>query len=117
MYPTRIPALALALACVAGCSSTIERVDPVPQSVDIGVYEASPPGQRKYVQVRRVWTGQWRSVFGVPLYGAFGIGAADLRNQAVALGGNAVINFGCYPINPASQPELVCNGTVVRFAE
>ena len=70
---------------------------------------------------------------------------AHLRNQAVALGGDAIVNFGCYGLDsdqpavwhaplakvrmiprdstasPAvaaySRQVMICNGTVVRYAD
>jgi len=109
--------LALAAGLASGCSALVERVEPVAQADQIGVYESAPPGKRPYVLVGRVWTGQWKTAFDVRHYATAEAGAADMRNQAVVLGGNAVMNFGCYRLNPASKPDLVCNGTVVKFAE
>ncbi len=110
-------ALALAAGLASGCSSLVERVEPVAQADRIGVYESAPPGKKPYVSVGRIWAGQWKTAFGPPRYATAEAGAADLRNQAVALGGNAVMNFGCYRLDPASKPDLACNGTVVKFAE
>jgi hypothetical protein len=120
----RFSRTALSIAFVAGfasgCSSTVERAEPVAQADQIGVFQAGPPGPRSYVAVRRLWVDKWKSAFDVPHYASAEAGAADLRNQAVALGGNAIMNFGCYRLNPGatgSKPDFICNGTVVKFAD
>ena len=145
--------LALAFACtsVAGCSSfgeifearPIAGTDLAPAAEKIAVYESSPPGPRQYRIVKRLWTQTWQSAFDVPHYASVEAGTADLRNRAAALGGDAIVNFGCYglprdsevawftsmvkarmipkdqtatPAVPAhSRTTLVCNGTVIRY--
>jgi uncharacterized protein YbjQ (UPF0145 family) len=48
----------------------------------------------------------------VPGYASIEDAMADFRRQAASLGGNGVINFGCYRYR---ESGLACNGTVVRF--
>ena len=117
MVPYRCVSIALALATLAGCSGLVAQVDPVPQSDQINVYEAMPPGPRNYRFVKRLWIEPWKSAFDVPHYASVEAGTADLRNQAVALGGDAIINFACYRLNPARKPDLVCNGTVIKYVQ
>ncbi len=111
------PLLALMVLGLSGCSFLDTRAGPSPEAEKIGVFEAYPPGSRGYSVVQRLWVGPWRSAISVPKYASVEAGAADLRNQAVALGGDAVVNFGCYhaDVNPGSA--YYCNGTVIRFTQ
>ena len=112
--------IALVAGCASGCSSTAERGEPVAQAGQVAVLQAGPPGPGSYVAVRRLWVDRWTSAFDVPHYDSPEAGAADLREKAVALGGNAIMNFGCYRLNPGSTgsgPVFICNGTVVKFAD
>jgi hypothetical protein len=100
----------------AGCSSM-----PLPsEGADkIAVYEAEPPDRRPYRLVKRIWVTTWRSVAMVPTYRSVEEGTADLRNQAVVLGGDAIMNFGCYRFDASialeSRPKMICNGNVIKF--
>jgi hypothetical protein len=107
----------LALTGLSGCSMFNPRVGATPEAEKIGVYEAYPPGNRNYRKVVRLWVEPWSSAFSVPHYSSVEAGAADLRNHAVAYGGDAVVNFGCYRIAVDPQSALVCNGTVIRYMQ
>lgn len=106
-------------AFAAGCSSVTGRPQRSPEADKIAVYEAVPADPRPYRLLKRVWVEPWRSAFTVPKYGTIEAGAADLQNQAIALGGDAVMNFGCYRLDagipPGSPVALVCNGNVIRY--
>lgn len=112
-------ASAVAVLCVSGCSMFGGRAEPSPeaaaQAERIGVYEASPPGSSNYRLVTRLWVEPWRSAISVPRYATLEAGVADLRAQAVALGGDAIINFACYHADVDPRSDYYCNGTVVRF--
>ena len=116
-------AFTLCVLCVfaAGCSSFYGHRERSPEADKIAVYETVPPGSRPYRLVKRIWAESRRSAFNVPKYGSNADGAADLQNQAVALGGDAVMNFGCYRLKPDipadSRPELVCNGNVIKYVQ
>lgn len=115
---TLLTALA-ALFFVYGCSMFTGRAEPSPEAVAqaerIGVYESSPPGSRAYRFVTRLWVEPWRSAIRVPRYASVEAGVADLRNQAVALGGDAVVNFACYHIAVDPNSDYRCNGTVIKY--
>ena len=114
---------ALCVLCIftAGCTSLDRRPERPAEADQIGVYETVPPGYRQYRLVRRVWTESWRSAFSVPVYGSVEAGASDLQSQAVLLGGDAVMNFGCYRFNPdiltPTRQGLICNGNVIKYAQ
>ncbi len=114
---------ALCVLCIftAGCTNLDHRPERPAEADKIGVYETVPPGYRQYRLVRRVWTESWRSAFSVPVYGSIEEGASDLQTQAALLGGDAVMNFGCYRFDPGiptpSRTGWVCNGNVIRFVK
>ncbi|HEY8069109.1 MAG TPA: hypothetical protein VIF38_09480 [Burkholderiales bacterium] len=101
----------------AGCSNL-----PGPQEAGkIAVYEAIPLDPRPYKLVKRIWVASGRSAGIVPKFDSTEEGAAALRNRAVALGGDAVMNFGCYRLDadiaPDSHPTLICNGNVIKYLQ
>ena len=83
----------------------------------IPVYESVTSTPQRYEIVKRLWTESWRSVLAVPGYETREEALAAFREHAVSLGGNGVINFGCYRLPRAlgTGERLACNGTIVRF--
>lgn len=83
----------------------------------VPVYESVTDTTRRFEIVKRLWTESSRSLFVVPGYESREQAVADFREQAVGLGGNGVINFGCYrmPGVFGDGTRLACNGTIVRF--
>jgi hypothetical protein len=86
-----------------------------PQAVP--VYESVTDTPRRYEIVKRLWTESWRSLLAVPGYASREQAVAAFREHALSLGGNGVINFGCYRLPGAfgGGTRLACNGTIVRF--
>lgn len=105
----------LAAVCASGCALYETRAAPSPEADNVTVHEAGPPGQRSYVLVKRLWVEPWQSAISVPRYASSEAGAADLRNHAVALGGDAIMNFGCYRSDTGSRSDYFCNGSVIRY--
>jgi hypothetical protein len=87
----------------------------------IAVYESIPLDPRPYQLVKRIWVASARSASLVPTYGSADEGAAAFRDRAAALGGDAVMNFGCYQLDgyaaPESHPSLICNGNVIKYLQ
>lgn len=110
-----LSAVLLTLSCVTGCSMFAPRAGPTQEAERIGVYEATPPGNRNYRKVVRLMVEPRSSALSVPRYSSVEAGAADLRNYAIAYGGDAVVNFGCYHIDRNPLSALICNGTVIRY--
>jgi len=101
-----------ALAVLAGCASQPSAPPVTPEQVSVHESVASaPPGFRI---IKRLWIESWVSAFGTPSYDAQSDAMSAMREQAASLGGNGVINFGCYRKSTGETP-LGCNGTVVRF--
>lgn len=107
-------------ATAAGCSSVSPRAG-TPEASKIAVYEAEPPGHRPYGVVKSIWVTSWRSTNLVPSYRSVTEGTSDFREQAVALGGDAVTNFGCYRLDPTipmeSNPKMFCNGKIIKYLQ
>ena len=103
----------------AGCASVTDRAEPAPQAEKVAVYESAPPGSRPYRLLQRVWTETRQSKLRVPQYRSVEAGASDLQNRAAALGGDAIMNFGCYRADPSLAPDigpgLICNGNVIKY--
>ena len=81
----------------------------------VTLHESAVSAPSSYKVIKRVWVGDWRSAFGVPSYATREEGAAAFRDIAAGLGGNGVINFGCYRKSEKDDASFACNGTVVRF--
>ena len=94
---------------------------PSQEADKITVYEAVPLDRRPYRLVKRIWVASGRSAGMVPTYDSIEEGASALRNRAVALGGDAIMNFGCYRLDanvaPESRPDLICNGNVIKYLQ
>ena len=110
------------LAGLIGCaaaSALAQANTPVapadPQAVP--VYESVTDTPRRFEIVKRLWTESWRSLLAVPGYESREQAVAAFREHAVSLGGNGVVNFGCYrlPGSFGGGTRLACNGTIVRF--
>ncbi|MEO8204497.1 MAG: hypothetical protein ABI630_11565 [Betaproteobacteria bacterium] len=109
-------AMTAVAAALAGCATFEPKPAPdMPRAAEIGVYEAFPPIEHEYVLVKRLWGGPWRSAIAVPRYASVAAGAADLRNHAVLLGGDAVMNFACYHAAVDPNSAYYCNGNVIRY--
>jgi hypothetical protein len=108
-------------AATAGCSGTARQAETAAEAEKIAVYESEPPGHRPYGVVKSLWVTSWRSVAIVPSYRSVAEGAADLRDQAVALGGDAVTNFNCYRLDASipleSNPKMFCNGRIIKYLQ
>lgn len=83
----------------------------------VPVYESVTDTPRRFEIVKRLWTESWRSLLAVPGYESREQAVAAFREHARSLGGNGVVNFGCYrlPGSFGGGTRLACNGTIVRF--
>lgn len=104
-----LPALAL-VAALAGCATPHE----ITPADKIPVYESVTSSPQVATVLKRLWPDAWITV-GVPTYRSADEAVADLREHASALGGNGIVNFGCYRMSDDADAVLACNGTVVRF--
>ncbi len=110
----------MALSVLSALSACATQTPIAPVNPDqVSIHESVLSAPQRYVIVRRLWIESWTSAFMVPTYSSNGEAMADFRRHAASLGGNGVINFGCYnkvasPAPPPGSP-LYCNGTVVRF--
>jgi len=86
-----------------------------PQAVP--VYESVTDTTRRFEIIKRLWIESGRSPFAVPGYETRDQAVVAFREHAISLGGNGVINFGCYRLPGlfGDGNRLACNGTIVRF--
>jgi hypothetical protein len=100
------------LAVLAGCASQLPAPPVTPDQVS--VHESVISARSDFRIIKRLWIESWGSAFGTPSYGTQKEAMDAFRQHAANLGGNGVINFGCYRKSGDDTP-LGCNGTVVRF--
>ena len=111
---TRLIRLTILLASLFLLAACATRPPSAATSTEqVAIHESVTSAPPRYETIKRLWVGSWSSAFGVPSYASREDAMADFRRHAVNLGGNGVINFGCY--RRVDSERLVCNGTVVRF--
>ena len=96
---------------VAGCASQPTEAPVSAEQVSVHQSVASAPVNFRII--KRYWTESWASAFLVPTYASQDEAMQAFRRHAADLGGNGIINFGCY--RRYDDTSLGCNGTVVRF--
>ena len=104
------------LIVCAAVSATAQTTLPAdPQAIP--VYESVTATPRRFEIVKRLWTESRRAPLVIPSYESREQAVEAFRAHAVSLGGNGVVNFGCYPLPGAfgGGTRLSCNGTIVRF--
>ena len=103
--------LLASLALLPACAT---RAPSAPVNPDqVAIHESVTSAPPRYEVIKRLWVGSWISAIGVPGYASTDEAMAAFRRHAADLGGNGVINFGCY--HPVDSERYYCNGTVVRF--
>jgi hypothetical protein len=98
-------------ALAAGCASQPPAAPVAVEQVSVHQSVASAPSNFKVI--KRYWVESWASAFMVPTYSSQEDAMQAFRQHAADLGGNGIINFGCY--RKHDDASLGCNGTVVRF--
>ena len=112
------PAILAALIGGTAASAMAQSNQPAPADPQaIPVYESVVANTRRFEIVKRLWTESSRSLFVVPGYESREQAVTAFREHAIGLGGNGVVNFGCYRLPGAfgGGTRLACNGTIVRF--
>jgi len=105
--------LAILPVLVAGCASQPE----APVTADqVTVHQSVASAPVNYRVIKRLQVDSWSSAIGVPSYDSQEEAVTAYREKAANMGGNGVINFGCYA-RPGifGGSSLTCNGTIVRF--
>jgi hypothetical protein len=102
----------LATLSLLGACATPAPTTPAGQD-RVSIHESVASAPPRYEIIKRLWVGSWRSAFTVPRYASIEEATNAFRRHAADLGGNGVINFGCY--QPVNSNRYICNGTVVRF--
>lgn len=114
MHRLLIPALLLFLY---GCATPAPTDGAAASASKVTIHESQTDVPRRYEVIKRIWSGSWASAAWVPYYGSVDEAKAAFREQAESAGGDAVINFGCYPLTSglAYRKPIACNGTIVRY--
>jgi hypothetical protein len=102
-----LPIAALAAGCASQPTSQATTAD------QVSVHESVASTRSEFKIIKRYWAESWQSAFMVPTYASQAEAQEAFKKHAAELGGNGVINFGCY--RKYSETSLGCNGTVVRF--
>lgn len=103
--------LLASLFLLSACATRAPTAPVSPEQV--AIHESVTSAPPRYEIIKRLWVESWISAFGVPRYASMDEAKAAFRGHAADLGGNGVINFGCY--HPVDSDRYYCNGTVVRF--
>ncbi|HTP61719.1 MAG TPA: hypothetical protein VMJ14_06530 [Burkholderiales bacterium] len=105
------------LLCLFGCAAPAPTEPAAAAPQKITIYESVTGAPARFQIVKRLWIESWISVVGSPWYDSLDEAKQAFREHAESLGGNGVINFGCYRMAGVlgGSPRLSCNGTIVRF--
>ena len=100
----------------AGCASQPPAPEAAPVAPEqVTVHESFTSAPLSYRIIKRYQIESWRSAFFVPGYDTPDAAREKFREYAASLGGNGVLNFGCYRKSASANASYGCNGTVVRF--
>ena len=86
----------------------------------VQVYELNPYTGKPYDVVGRLWTGSWRSAFGIPTYSNRDEAIAAMRNEAASLNADALINVSCLDQRgstwrASNEPAFLCYAVAVQL--
>ena len=110
--------IAGALFLTSGSIGIARADDRTPSAVQ--VYELNPYLGKPYDVVGRLWTGSWRSAFGIPTYPKRDDAIAAMRNDAASLNADALINVSCVDQHGSTwfrgnEPAYLCYGVAVQL--
>ena len=108
-----LAALTVLTLLAAGCATYPGEAPVAPEQVV--VHESVTSAPPSYRIIKRYQIESWRSAFFVPGYDTPDEAKEKFREYAASLGGNGVLNFGCYRKSASANASYGCNGTVVRF--
>ena len=81
--------LALAAAACSAGAQEVLRQAPLP------TFDATQLTPDRYTVIRRLWVDSWRTVFDVPTHGDSSAALAQLSDEAVKAGADALTNVIC----------------------
>lgn len=113
MARLRLAITGAALIGLAGCATGGPEAQA--PAAKIPVHESATSAPPRHEIVKRLWVESSLSAFRTPSYASVEEATADWQRYAENLGGNGVVNFGCYRRSAAADAPLACNGTIVRF--
>lgn len=114
---SRLSLIAGAAAVAAGCAST----PPADTArAPVQVYSNNPFVGKPYDITGRIWTGTWKTAYGVPLYPTRDEAIASMQNEAAALNADALISVGCLDDGrskwfASNEPGFLCYGVAIKL--
>ena len=110
--------IAGALFLTSGPTGIARADERTPSAVQ--VYELNPYLGKPYDVVGRLWTGSWRSAFGIPTYAKRDDAIAAMQTDAANLNADALINVSCVDQHGTtwfrgSEPAYLCYGVAVQL--
>ena len=84
-------------------------------SAPIRVFDAGELTLARYTVLKRLWTGSWRSAFGVPVHHDAGEAITALTAEAATLGADGVVNLHCLNDTGGWASGYFCYGLAIRL--
>lgn len=82
------------LAVVLGSTACAGAQEPLTQA-PLRTFDATQLPPDRYTVVRRIWVDSWRTAFDVPMHAESSTALAQLTNEAVRAGADALTNVVC----------------------
>lgn len=81
----------------------------------IRVFDAGELTLARYTVLKRLWTGSWRSAFGVPVHDDAGAAITALSTEAARLGADAIVNVHCLNDVGGWSGGYYCYGLAIKL--
>ena len=85
---------ALGIALAAAAATTAVAQEP-PNQAPLRTFDATQLSPDRYTVVRRIWVDSWRTAFDVPVHPESSAALAQLSDEAVRAGADAITNVIC----------------------
>ena len=85
------------------------------ETAPVRVFDASELTLARYTVLKRLWTGTWRSAFGVPAHDDAGAAITALTMEAASLGADGVINLHCLNDSGGWSAGYYCYGLAIKL--
>jgi hypothetical protein len=113
----RLSLIAGVAAVAAGCAST----PPADTArAPVQVYPNNPFVGKPYDVTGRIWTGTWKTAYGVPVYPTREEAIASMQNEAAGLNADALISVSCLDEGNSrwlrsDAPGFLCYGVAIKL--
>ena len=111
--------IASAVLLASGCASA-PRADADAKATAVQAHELNPYGGRSYEIVGRLWTGYWRTAFGLSTYSKKEDAIADMQAEAARLNADALVSVSCIDLHGSTwfagnEPAYICYAVAVQL--